>query len=372
VYRNDGSGTFTDIGAALAGVENYSVAWGDYDNDGDLDILITGLNDTAPVSKVYRNVGGVFTDIGASLIPVENCSAAWGDYDNDGDLDILLTGLSAAGAVSKIYRNDGGTFTNIGASLIAVENPSVAWGDYDNDGDLDILLTGMSAGGRVAKAYRNEACFPNTPPAAPVGLICSVINGGAIFNWNASTDTQTPAPGLHYNLRVGTTPGGNQISSVMASSSGFRRVARQGNAQQSGWKLHLPAGNYYWSVQAIDAAFAGSPFAAEKTFTVATVDVLNAVDLPVVFALIASRPNPFSRSAVIGFDLPRTARVGLRIYDLGGRVVRTLADESWPAGRHQLEWDGTDRDGRPARAGVYFCAMLADDFLSQHRMVRVN
>jgi hypothetical protein len=158
----------------------------------------------------------------------------------------------------------------------------------------------------------------------------------------------------------------------MANSSGYRRVVRLGNAQQSGWKLQLPSGSYYWSVQAIDPAFAGSPFAPEQTITVGAVDVPNAANLPVAVALLASRPNPFSRAAVIGFDLPRQARVVLRIYDVGGRVVRTLADGSWQAGRHQLEWDGTDRHGRPAPVGVYFYAIEADDFRDHHRMVRLN
>ncbi len=81
---------------------------------------------------------------------------AWGDYDNDGDLDILLTG-SFGGPVARVYRNTGGAFVDIGAGLTGVQNGSVAWGDYDNDGDLDILLTGLRAGGPVAKVYRNTA-----------------------------------------------------------------------------------------------------------------------------------------------------------------------------------------------------------------------
>ena len=71
-----------------------SVAWGDYDNDGDLDILLTGDSDTYPISKIYRNNGdNTFTEqTSIALTGVFCCSAKWGDYDNDGDLDILLTG----------------------------------------------------------------------------------------------------------------------------------------------------------------------------------------------------------------------------------------------------------------------------------------
>jgi uncharacterized repeat protein (TIGR01451 family) len=163
VYRNDGTFGFTDIGAALTGVNQGSAAWGDVDNDGDLDILLTGQDSGAnPLSRVYRNDGsGSFTDIGAALAPVWYSSAAWGDYNNDSHLDILLTGRDGAGSpLSKVYRNNGDTaspaFTDIGAALVAVNNGSVAWSDVDNDGDLDIVLTGYDGTQRVAKVYRND------------------------------------------------------------------------------------------------------------------------------------------------------------------------------------------------------------------------
>ncbi len=154
--------TFTDIEAGLPGVVAGSVAWGDYDNDGDLDILLTGYagstgyGGSGCVSRVYRNNNGTFTDIDAGLQGVFNSSVAWGDYDNDGDLDILLAGRDGSALVSRVYRNDNGTFTDIDAGLPGVEEASVAWGDYDNDGDLDILLTGHNGSALVSRVYRND------------------------------------------------------------------------------------------------------------------------------------------------------------------------------------------------------------------------
>ena len=158
IYRNDG-GSFTDIEAGLQGVYFSSVAWGDYDNDGDLDILMAGsISAPERFSAIYRNDGGTFTDIDAGLAAVSDSSVAWGDYDNDGDLDALLTGYTGSTAIARVYRNDGGSFTDIGANLTGVSNGSVAWGDYDNDGDLDLLLTGGATAGEFAKIYRNEDC----------------------------------------------------------------------------------------------------------------------------------------------------------------------------------------------------------------------
>jgi len=274
IYRNNGNNSFTEqTGISLKGVYLSSVAWGDYDNDGDLDILLTGYG---LVSKIYRNNGNnSFTEqTGISLTGVDHSSVAWGDYDNDGDLDILLTGDSGSSIyISKIYRNNGNnSFTEqTGISLTGVGRSSV-WGDYDNDGDLDILLTGEFGGG-VSKIYRNNNLTPNSVPTAPSGLTTSVTDSNATFSWNKSTDTETPQNGLTYNLYVSTTPGGCQVKSPMAnSSSGYRRVVQLGNTNHcNSYTLkELPDGNYYWSVQAIDNAFAGSPWAAEGSFKIDT------------------------------------------------------------------------------------------------------
>jgi uncharacterized membrane protein YeaQ/YmgE (transglycosylase-associated protein family) len=188
VYRNDGGGAFSDINAPLTGVMRSSVAWGDYDNDGDLDILLAGATGgypiTNPVSKIYRNDGaGTFTDIGAALVAVDECSLAWGDYDNDGDLDILLTGLAGA-PTSQVYRNDGaGAFTDIGAGLSGVWLGSAAWGDYDNDSDLDILLTGATTStspyAPVSKVYRNDGGSAFTD----IGAGLTGVREGSVAAW---------------------------------------------------------------------------------------------------------------------------------------------------------------------------------------------
>ena len=116
MYNNDG-GVFTDVSAALWEVDHSSVAWGDYDNDGNLDILLTG----SYISCVYRNHGTTLTEVSVGLPGVDLSSVAWGDYDNDGDLDILLTGRATEfSSISRVYRNDGGTFTDVDAGVPGV------------------------------------------------------------------------------------------------------------------------------------------------------------------------------------------------------------------------------------------------------------
>ncbi len=80
---------------------------------------------------------------------------------------------------------------------------------------------------------------------------------------------------------------------------------------------------------------------------------------PAAPALLAARPNPTSGSTDIGFVLPADARVTLRLYDVAGRLVRTLVEGSMPAGAHRARWDGLDARGRAARSGIYFAKLQA-------------
>src|SRR6185369_7154317 len=101
-----------------------------------------------------------FTNINASLRPVSPASVAWGDYDNDGRLDILVSGDAGTftgGWLTEVWRNTGSGFVNINAGLPAVGGSAV-WGDYDNDGRLDILLVGRDSNSQVfGQVWRNTA-----------------------------------------------------------------------------------------------------------------------------------------------------------------------------------------------------------------------
>lgn len=138
---------FTEIPISIPGIGGggCEFAWGDYDNDGDLDVLLLGYTGIGPISRIYRNDGeGIFTDIGANLANSGGGTVVWGDYDNDGDLDVLSTGFYEWYR-SEVYRNEQGQFVAINAGLFPLVNSAADWGDYDNDGDLDILITGEAS-----------------------------------------------------------------------------------------------------------------------------------------------------------------------------------------------------------------------------------
>ena len=141
---------FTEIVPGLPEKLFPCVAVGDYDGDGDLDVLVAanGRRDV-PFSTIYNNAGGVFTDSGSVLLGLSRATAAWGDWDGDGDLDLAMTGVENNGAFTgptrtRIYRNDGGVFTALPGNFFGVFAGTVTWGDYDGDGDLDLLVTGVT------------------------------------------------------------------------------------------------------------------------------------------------------------------------------------------------------------------------------------
>ncbi|HEU4723674.1 MAG TPA: FlgD immunoglobulin-like domain containing protein [Candidatus Eisenbacteria bacterium] len=82
-----------------------------------------------------------------------------------------------------------------------------------------------------------------------------------------------------------------------------------------------------------------------------------------------NRPNPFNPFTLIEFDLPTECRVGIRVFDSSGRLVRTLLDEVRPAGASEAIWDGRDDHGAPVASGVYFYEARAAGWTRQRRMV---
>jgi FG-GAP-like repeat len=281
IYKNNyPAKTFTEQPFGLQGVQASSVAWGDYDNDGDEDLIVTGLYHAV----LYRNNYPVnsFSTVTVSPVPIAELagtSVAWGDYDNDGDLDIILSGSTSGGInhQTKIYKNNGGNVF-IEQNIMPVALPGVGvgaavWGDFDRDKDLDILITGLTNNDGITKLYRNNNAVANTPPSKPADLTATFNNGSGTFNWSSSMDDETPQAGLTYNIVISNTYKGVDILSPMSNiETGFRRIVKSGNAgHKTSWTIQGLSGGafgrvYYCGVQAIDNSFAGSPFTIQKFF----------------------------------------------------------------------------------------------------------
>jgi len=90
---------------------------------------------------------------------------------------------------------------------------------------------------------------------------------------------------------------------------------------------------------------------------------------PLKTRLNTPQPNPFRAQLAIRYSLAADGRVTLRVHDLTGRVVRTLANGVIRPGRYSLSWSGTDDRGRELARGVYFCRFTAGDYRATEKVV---
>ena len=111
LYENTGDG-FTEVNNTPFEGSQYDsqLAWEDYDNDGDPDLFMCGYPKSGRISTLYQNNQGSFSEVYAgSFTPVASCTASWQDYNNDGYMDLMLTGILAnnSGSMTKLYHNTG-------------------------------------------------------------------------------------------------------------------------------------------------------------------------------------------------------------------------------------------------------------------------
>ncbi len=162
VYINRGSAPFLDASALAwtspSSERTTSVAWADYDYDNYLDFVVGNCNsDGSDSLQLYHNDGNnTFSLAAGSGLPNGFCvrSVAWADYDGDGDPD-LAAGID--GQPSYIYQNQGefgGTFTPTWSSAVSANTYSVAWGDWNNDGKPDLALGNY---GQPSRVYANAS-----------------------------------------------------------------------------------------------------------------------------------------------------------------------------------------------------------------------
>jgi hypothetical protein len=221
LYRNAGDGTFREV-SAEAGVQfqgwGMAVAWGDYDNDGWLDLFVSAYGDNV----LYHNdTDGTFTDrtqeAGLGEAPGFWAGVCWGDFDRDGFLDLYVTGyvkyryLADQEALLQydveqpaginpssfepernlLYRNNGnGTFSemaaNVGVSGEMGRSLGAAWSDFDDDGWPDLYVANDVSDNVL---YRNErnGVFTNISLAARVADYRGAM-GLAVGDWDGDED----------------------------------------------------------------------------------------------------------------------------------------------------------------------------------------
>ncbi|MAT38308.1 MAG: hypothetical protein CL946_01750 [Ectothiorhodospiraceae bacterium] len=346
--------------------------WGDYDNDGDLDMIGAHVAfpqnlDVSDVTQIWRNNGAPNYDFemlqgvqetGFGYTDMFHYDAAFGDFNSDGLLDFVLTSGENCFPTRLYMQNPDHTFSEVSyaAGIDAMNSYGTAWVDYDNDGDLDLSIVTHQG----VKLYRND--FPTPGNWVQFNLTGETANSHAI----GSRVTVFASDGTQYIRDV---------------------TAGRGAGSQNPYTLHVGLGT-----ATVDSVQVRWTTEFTESFTDITENTIHNLEefveppdttvsvTPVTSAssiqLQQNFPNPFSKSksavTSIAYNLPSSSAVRVEIYNTTGSLVRVLVDKQQSAGTYYVQWDGLDEVGRPVTSGNYQYVLKTDGKVLTKRMVVIK
>jgi|GEM_PF-4186532 len=384
LYTNLGDGQFEEHAKTLSAQLQSTLAWADFNNDTLPDLLVTG-NDS---SVVYKNTGngGLVLLNNQSLDGIQADLAEWGDFDNDGDQDIVLAGLS--GTPRCIFYEYTGDDTFQKRTPDALETGmyfgGVAAGDYDSDGDIDIIATGETTGGPKTHLYRNNGEWSFTVEE----LNQSPVSSGELAFLDIDRDSDED---LLISGRVSGIPStilyentGNENFKVLTENltdvtngkfawgdidgDGDTDLAFSGNTLTG-----APAVSVYRNNAPSSPSEPPVPPSRPTPPPHPVPPALGTEDpgeLPDTFVLTQNYPNPFNPGTNIWYFLPEHVDVKLTVFNLRGEEVETLVDKHEQQGWHKIRWVPGAR--KAVSSGMYIYRLRAGKHVRMKKMLYIR
>ena len=289
MYINDGAGKLLKSSSQPFDIPStlHALSIGDYNSDGYDDIAIAHLNGSEMHTNIYSNDYGTTSSnefsLHQELQGATYASLDWGDYDNDGDLDLVTSGYTESivtdegqteynSPITNIYQqNELGEFI-LDSSLYMLDSvglSSTQWGDYDNDGDLDLLLTGETKEKElITRVYENLESFTNSNslPTKPTMLYSNVNIDSVRISWQGGIDTdnqtasgKTIDQAIKYQLQMGEDQNYSLAGNVHSIISGKYATGKMGLRSGNDHTINkIPEGRYQWRVKSVDHGLGSS------------------------------------------------------------------------------------------------------------------
>ena len=306
-YTKDKGLNFVNVTTSgLQPVQNSKTTWGDYNGDGYPDVIFSGDRDGfGYVTKMATSSKGPsgFTQFNElATFPFGNYSKltpSMGDIGGDGQLGFVLVGSekdaqnpnstslyksfrilqNVRNAAAKVQASSSSSQSNSASQRVSLSN-----GSTNNANNLSSVIKPLNIqnsntltidSAKLDKELGEAIYIANAAPSKPELKDFNVIrkrgkNYLVQFNWKQSKDDNTPSNGLTYSLSVGTALGTSDVVSVESSlESGIQKKPQDGNVgKDTSWQISLPPGQYFYSVQSVDASYAGSAFSDRKKFVI--------------------------------------------------------------------------------------------------------
>lgn len=341
---------------------SWSASWADFDNDGDEDLFVANGWPSPQNDHLFTNNGdGSFSRETTGPVVTDgafSACAAWGDYDNDGDLDLFVTtAYSGVPTANRLYQNrlsetGSATFEQIlTGEIVTVTGYSygTAWEDYTGNGFLDLFVARTFNENQENLLFRNDGENGNHW----IRLRCE----GTLSNRSS----------LGTRIRVKAMIGGFpvwQTRSIVGQTGycGQSLTAHFG----LGDAARIDSLMVYWPSGMVDLM---TDVAIDSMLTIQEGHTLS-VDqsesgIPQQIRLFQNFPNPFNPSTMIRFELPEFRQVRLDLFDILGRHVTNLVSEGRPAGVHSVQVHATVLPS----SGVYTYRLVAGDHVESRKLM---
>ena len=297
------------------------------------------------------------SETGVSGDPISNGLSLAMSYPFDNYSDDVFPGTNAGGTLINSTSNPG-----------ALRYPALGTSPYKVvffAFPFEAIANGTAPNNRATVIKRVVDWLLEPQDYQPPAVSVTAPNGGEEWDvdsehqitWVATDNKTVDSVSIYYSI-----DGGVTFPDTIAT--------REANDSTFAWIVpDTPSDSCVVKIVAYDSSLNSAEDVSNAFFSIK--GIVGAKSVPEVarFGLMQNRPNPFNPLTSIEFSLDERARVTLRVYDISGKVVKTLVQETVPAGRHAVKWNGEDEAGRTVASGVYVCRLDTPGKTDMRKMV---